>query len=131
MAFFSSPFRRTVFRQFCQKPVFTPGILSFSKKAKQLREWARNGVISAEMNKHPPWTRQLERQRYELNKRTEKVLKEQRILNLFYKELGFDTLPRNHELPREWEQRIGRLRRTAEKVKHKQKLRSKKASAKT
>ncbi|KAI0566503.1 hypothetical protein FGB62_7g655 [Gracilaria domingensis] len=128
MAVSIAPFRRLMYRQISQKVDFTPGILSFSKKARPLREWARDGVIHADIDKYPPWTRQLERQKKELNKRKEKILKEQQILNSFYKELGFDTLPRNHPLSREWEQKIGRLRKAVEKIKKKQQLRSKKAS---
>ncbi|PXF48056.1 hypothetical protein BWQ96_02008 [Gracilariopsis chorda] len=119
-------FNRVTARYFSDNAAATPSIQTFTKKAKMLREWARHGVFTGEADNSPQRSRQLERQRHELNKRTDKIVHDQKLLNAFYKDLGFETLPRNHELPREWDRKIARLRHAADKIKQKQQARSRK-----
>lgn len=99
---------------------FTPSLARLVNKARKLREWTRAGVFDEAGGNPKIASPTGESRQKHLNKRINQVNRDQKTLNKFYADLGFDPLPKDHEIVRAWTKRIGSMHKGANRTKRRQ-----------
>lgn len=97
----------------------TPALAQFVRKAKMLREWARFGIFEMSSPRNQLYEHNNGISHDAINSRIHKIVQEHRARDKFFSNIGLPPLPKSHPMVRAWDDKLTRMRRTAEKGKRK------------